>query len=103
LKNNSKHYARAINIVAEGAARYAEKKGAKAIFCGHTHHAEYKKIGAIDYYNSGTMQSNVGSCITLGEQGIREFTFLRQMTAERNRYTWFSRMTGRRRFQPMTI
>lgn len=71
LKNNSKHYARAINIVAEGAARYAKKKGASVVFCGHTHHAEHKKIGDIDYYNSGTMQSNIGSCITLGEQGFR--------------------------------
>ncbi|HEY7164847.1 MAG TPA: hypothetical protein VIB79_09825 [Candidatus Binatia bacterium] len=26
LKNNSRHYARAINIVSEGTARYAEKK-----------------------------------------------------------------------------
>jgi UDP-2,3-diacylglucosamine pyrophosphatase LpxH len=71
LKNNSKHYARAINIVAENAARYAAKKGANVIFCGHTHHAEHKQMGAIDYYNSGTMQSNIGSCITLGEQGFR--------------------------------
>jgi UDP-2,3-diacylglucosamine pyrophosphatase LpxH len=75
LKDNSKHYARAINIVAEGAAKYAAKKGADVIFCGHTHHAEHKKIGDIDYYNSGTMQSNLGSCITLGEDGFRIHVF----------------------------
>ncbi len=71
LKDNSKHYARAINMVAEGAAAYAEKNRADVIFCGHTHHAEHKKIGAIDYYNSGTMQASIGSCITLGERGFR--------------------------------
>jgi UDP-2,3-diacylglucosamine pyrophosphatase LpxH len=71
LKNGSKHYARAINAVAEGAARYADKKGSDVVFCGHTHHAEHKKIGRIDYYNSGTMQSNIGSCATLGENGFR--------------------------------
>ena len=71
LKNNSKHYARAINTVAEGAARYARKKGADVVFCGHTHHAEHKKIGEINYYNSGTMQSDIGSCITIGEHGVR--------------------------------
>jgi UDP-2,3-diacylglucosamine pyrophosphatase LpxH len=75
LKNNSKHYTRAINIVAEGAARYAEKKGADVIFCGHTHHAEHKRIGEIEYYNSGTMQCAIVSCITLGEQGFRIHVF----------------------------
>lgn len=70
LKNNSKHYARAINTVAEGAVKYADKKGANVIFCGHTHHAEHKKIGDIHYYNSGTMQSDIGSCITVGKQGF---------------------------------
>jgi UDP-2,3-diacylglucosamine pyrophosphatase LpxH len=75
LKNNSKHYARAINIVAEGAAKYADKKRADVIFCGHTHHAQHKKFGEIDYYNSGTMQANIGSCITLGEQGFRIHLF----------------------------
>jgi UDP-2,3-diacylglucosamine pyrophosphatase LpxH len=75
LKNNSRHYARAINIVAEGAARYADKKSADVIFCGHTHHAEHKRIGNVDYYNSGTMQSRIGSCITLGEDGVRIHLF----------------------------
>lgn len=75
LKNNSKHYERAITIVAQGAARYAEKKRADAVFCGHTHQAEHKRIGNIDYYNSGTMQSKIGSCITLGEQGVRIHLF----------------------------
>jgi UDP-2,3-diacylglucosamine pyrophosphatase LpxH len=75
LKNNSKHYARAINIVAQGAARYAEKKGADVIFCGHTHHAEHKRIENIEYYNSGTMQSAIVSCISLGEQGFRIHIF----------------------------
>ncbi len=32
---------------------------------------QYKTIGEIDYYNSGTMQSDIGSCITLCEQGVR--------------------------------
>jgi UDP-2,3-diacylglucosamine pyrophosphatase LpxH len=75
LKNNSKHYARAINIVAEGAAKYAQRLGVDAIFCGHTHHAEHKKIGNIDYYNSGTMQSTIGSCISLGAKGLRIHLF----------------------------
>src|SRR5882672_8813653 len=71
FKKNSKHYARAINIVAEGAVKYAHKKGAHVVFCGHTHHAEHKTIGEIDYYNTGTMQSDIGSCITLSELGVR--------------------------------
>jgi UDP-2,3-diacylglucosamine pyrophosphatase LpxH len=77
LKNNSRHYARAINIVAEGAARYGEKKGADFVFCGHTHHAEYKKLGETHYYNSGTMQAEVVSCVTLGERGVRIHFFER--------------------------
>ena len=77
LKNNSKHYLRAIHMVAEGAARYAEKKGADLVFCGHTHHAEHKKIGAINYYNSGTMQSDVVTCVTLSEKGVRIHVFER--------------------------
>jgi UDP-2,3-diacylglucosamine pyrophosphatase LpxH len=75
LKNNCKHYVRAISTVAEGAARYAKKKGADFIFCGHTHHAEHKKIGAIDYYNSGTIQADVVSYVTLGDQGVRIHQF----------------------------
>jgi UDP-2,3-diacylglucosamine pyrophosphatase LpxH len=71
LKNNSKHYTRAINAVAEGAARYARNSGADFIFCGHTHHAEHKKMGEIDYYNSGTIQADVVSYVTLGERGVR--------------------------------
>jgi UDP-2,3-diacylglucosamine pyrophosphatase LpxH len=75
LKNNSKHYLRAINIVAEGAARYAEKKGADFVFCGHTHHAEHRKIGKINYYNSGTLQADIVTCVTLSEQGVRIHSF----------------------------
>jgi len=71
LKNNCKHYVRAIDTVAEGAASYAKRKGADFIFCGHTHHAEHKKIGAVDYYNSGTIQADVINYVTLGEQGVR--------------------------------
>jgi UDP-2,3-diacylglucosamine pyrophosphatase LpxH len=85
LKNNSKHYARAINIVAENAARYANKKGANVIFCGHTHHAEHKRIGGIDYYNSGTMQSNITSVpVSRWANRVSGFTFLRKITAPRN-------------------
>jgi UDP-2,3-diacylglucosamine pyrophosphatase LpxH len=75
LRNYSKHYARAINTVADGAAKYAEKKGADLVFCGHTHHAEHKKLGKINYYNSGTMQSDIVTFITLGDQGVRIHLF----------------------------
>ena len=71
LRNYSKHYARAINTVAEGAVKYAENRGADVIFCGHTHHAEHKKLGKINYYNSGTIQSDIVTFITLGDQGVR--------------------------------
>jgi UDP-2,3-diacylglucosamine pyrophosphatase LpxH len=83
LKNNSKHYARVINMVAEGAVKYAEKKGADFVFCGHTHHVEHKKMGAIHYYNSGTMQSEVVSFVTLGEQGVRIHFFERDSSEAR--------------------
>jgi hypothetical protein len=45
------------------------------IFCGHTHHAEHKRFGEVEYYNSGTMQAAAVSCISLGEQGIRVHVF----------------------------
>lgn len=75
FKNNSKHYARAINIVSANAISYASEKDAEIIFCGHTHHAEHKSVGNVDYYNSGTMQADVGSCITLGDEGVRIHLF----------------------------
>ena len=47
------------------------------VFCGHAHHAEHKKMGEINYYNSGTMQSNVVTCVTLSEKGVRIYLFER--------------------------
>ena len=47
----------------------------RSIFCGHTHQAEHKRIREIEYYNSGTMQCAIVSCITLGEQGFRIHVF----------------------------
>lgn len=55
-------------------AKEAQKRGVDGVVCGHIHHAEKKKIGAIDYYNCGDW---VESCTALVEDERGEIHILR--------------------------
>ncbi|NIB42018.1 UDP-2,3-diacylglucosamine diphosphatase [Pseudomaricurvus alkylphenolicus] len=53
-----------INDYEQGVARAAEKQGFDGVICGHIHKPAKKKIGKIDYYNTGDW---VESCTALAE------------------------------------
>ncbi len=48
----------------QGVAYAAEKQGYDGVVCGHIHHAANKRLGNIDYYNTGDW---VESCTALAE------------------------------------
>ncbi len=70
LKQASKTWLRMAELVAQGAAHYAARRGADAIFCGHTHRAEAKVFGDVSYYNTGCWTEKPATFITLGASGI---------------------------------
>jgi UDP-2,3-diacylglucosamine pyrophosphatase LpxH len=53
VKRKSKMWMRNSEKVAQRAILYARLRGAKYIFCGHTHQAMKEKRGKIHYYNAG--------------------------------------------------
>jgi UDP-2,3-diacylglucosamine pyrophosphatase LpxH len=55
-------------------AKEAQKRGVDGVICGHIHHAEKKKIGAVDYYNCGDW---VESCTALVEDELGEIQIVR--------------------------
>lgn len=71
VKGRSKHYTNAIDYVAQGATVHAAHRGVDHVFCGHTHHAEYRELNEVHYYNSGCWTQDPCSLITIGEKGIR--------------------------------
>ncbi len=64
LKNHIPQAQRYIQDYEQGVAYAAEKQGFDGVVCGHIHHAANKKIGNIDYYNTGDW---VESCTALAE------------------------------------
>ncbi len=71
LKKCSKYYTGAINCVAEGATRRAAELGCSVAICGHTHHAEYRVLNGVHYFNLGCGTEDPISVMTIGELGIR--------------------------------
>lgn len=64
LKHHIPRARRYIRDYEEGVAYAAEKQGFDGVICGHIHHAAHKKIGDIEYYNTGDW---VESCTALAE------------------------------------
>lgn len=57
---------RAVNYISdfeENLAKLAEKNNANGIICGHIHHPEIKKIGKIDYLNSGDVVESMTALV----------------------------------------
>ena len=70
----------AVNFIGdfeETLAAEAQKLGVDGIVCGHIHHAAIRRIGAIDYLNSGDF---VESCTALAEHADGTFEILRWQT-----------------------
>ncbi len=53
MKNRSKTWLRVSEKIAADAIEYARTKGAKYVFCGHTHQSMQRTSGGITYTNSG--------------------------------------------------
>lgn len=67
----------AVNFIGdfeETLATEAQKAGVDGIVCGHIHHAAIRRIGAIDYMNSGDF---VESCTAIAEHADGRFEILR--------------------------
>ncbi|MCB1534823.1 MAG: UDP-2,3-diacylglucosamine diphosphatase [Rhodoblastus sp.] len=67
----------AVNFIGdfeETLAAEAQKLGVDGIVCGHIHHAAIRRIGAIDYLNSGDF---VESCTAIAEHADGTFEILR--------------------------
>ena len=72
IKRRNKKWIEAGEVIAAGAAAYAQTLGAQYVLCGHTHRAlrrHFPQIG-VTYYNSGCWTDIPSSCITIGEKGI---------------------------------
>ncbi|MBX3528597.1 MAG: UDP-2,3-diacylglucosamine diphosphatase [Rhodoblastus sp.] len=70
----------AVNFIGdfeETLAAEAQKLGVDGIVCGHIHHAAIRRIGAIDYLNSGDF---VESCTAIAEHADGTFEILRWQT-----------------------
>jgi UDP-2,3-diacylglucosamine pyrophosphatase LpxH len=57
--------------VASGALAHAHQRGAKRIFCGHTHEATHAQRDGIEYYNSGGWVDSRLTYLTVDEEGVR--------------------------------
>lgn len=64
LKSRIPHAQRYIREYEHAVAHAAGKQGFDGVVCGHIHHAASKRIGAVDYYNTGDW---VESCTALAE------------------------------------
>jgi UDP-2,3-diacylglucosamine pyrophosphatase LpxH len=64
LKQHIRHARRYIEEYEQGVAYACQKQGFDGVICGHIHHAASKRIGSVDYYNTGDW---VESCTALAE------------------------------------
>ena len=74
VKNEVKNVVSFIGNFEEAVARYARSYKASAVLCGHIHRAAIRKIGDVDYYNSGDW---VESCTALVEDYSGKIELLR--------------------------
>lgn len=65
VKRTSKTWLHMSDLVAEGAATYAARRGVDGIFCGHTHRPLSRIFGRIMYHNTGCWTEKPASFITL--------------------------------------
>jgi UDP-2,3-diacylglucosamine pyrophosphatase LpxH len=70
LKRASKTWLRMSELVAQGAARHAARRGVDAIFCGHTHRSSSIMFGDVSYYNTGCWTEKPATFVTVGSGGI---------------------------------
>ena len=70
IKTRSKGWLRLSEKVARGAMAFGKKKGAKYVFCGHTHKKLFKENHTIKYYNSGCWADTPCAYITIDENKI---------------------------------
>jgi UDP-2,3-diacylglucosamine pyrophosphatase LpxH len=71
IKRKSKGWLRLSLKVAKSAILYGKLRGAKYVFCGHTHQAMEMKKRGIEYYNSGCWTDIPSTFITMGKKGIK--------------------------------
>jgi len=67
LKRTSKAWLRMSDLVAEGAAEYARRRGVDGIFCGHTHRSAARVFGKVTYHNTGCWTEKPATFITLSD------------------------------------
>jgi UDP-2,3-diacylglucosamine pyrophosphatase LpxH len=67
LKRTSKTWLRMSDLVAEGAAEYATRRGVDGIFCGHTHRSASRVFGRVTYHNTGCWTEKPATFITLSD------------------------------------
>jgi UDP-2,3-diacylglucosamine pyrophosphatase LpxH len=74
-KRWAKRYIHAIDRVATGSAKRAEDEAHDVAVCGHTHFAEHRKLGWIDYHNAGCWTELPGTCLTVHDGTVTAHTF----------------------------
>lgn len=71
VKRKSKGWLRISEKIFRSAVLYGKLRGAKYVFCGHTHKAMEKTRFGVKYYNSGCWTDASCSYITIDENGIK--------------------------------
>jgi len=71
VKRKSKGWLRLSRKVANSAVLYGKLRGAKYVFCGHTHQSAHLKKRKVEYYNSGCWTDIPSSYITMDKKGIK--------------------------------
>lgn len=71
LKRTSKTWLRVSDLVAEGAASYATRRGVDHILCGHTHLPMSKMFKKVMYHNTGCWTEKPATFITIGGRGVQ--------------------------------
>jgi UDP-2,3-diacylglucosamine pyrophosphatase LpxH len=61
--------------VAHGAVAHARSRGAKRVFCGHTHEAFSLKHEDVEYYNSGSWTQENATYVAIDHEGVRVSEF----------------------------
>lgn len=69
VKRMSKRWLRLSEKVAHSAIRFGESKGARHIFCGHTHLAIEKRNDDINYFNTGCWTDIPSTFVTISDEG----------------------------------
>lgn len=71
LKRASKTWLKVSELVAEGAAAYAARRGADHVFCGHTHLPMARVLKNVAYHNTGCWTEKPATFITISEHGVK--------------------------------